>query len=878
MTKRQGAEYGGTDSQRLDPYWSRPAATVLTALGSSNQGLSASAARGRQRRPAGASGWQPNLAAALRPLVRQFTSPLVLILVFAAAVAGVVGEGGEAIIIMAIVLASGMLGFAQEFRASRAMDTLRKRLATTAMVRRDGADLRVPVEQVVPGDVLMLSAGALIPVDGIILEASDLSVSESALTGESFPVSKKPGEVPTETPLPARTNSVFAGTSVRSGTATVLVVKAGDDTEISRIAETLRRAPPETDFSRGVRHFGYLMMRIMATVVLIVFVINLLLDRPLIDSLLFSIALSVGLTPELLPAIISVTLSRGALRMSRSGVVVRKLDAIESLGTMDVLCTDKTGTLTEGVVTLDGWHGTDGLSSDRVLLLGRLNARLQTGMDNPMDRAIAASGVSPEEERFRKLGEIPYDFVRKRLSVAVSDPSGARMLICKGATTNVLLCCSSIQEAAKARPMNEGHRAAVEERCRKWSEDGFRVLAVASRGISGQEPVDRTLESDMCLEGFLLFFDPPKPGIEADLAALSARGIDVKIISGDNRHVARQLAKRIGLPSRQVMTGQDLVHLTRSALEARVERTDLFVEIDPNQKERIIAALRARKHVVGYLGDGINDAPALHEADVGISVDSAVDVAREAADIVLLRRDLGVLVRGVDDGRIIFANTMKYVFVTTSANLGNMVSMAVASLFLPFLPMLAKQILLNNFLSDLPCLAIASDAVDAAERREPHAWNMREVRRNMFGFGLLSSLFDLVTFGFLLAVTGASAAAFQTGWFVESLLTELATIFVIRTRHPFWTSRPSRSLSVLAVAVGLLAIAMPYLPAGGAFGLIPLPVGTLAGLSLITVAYALASEVFKQRFLRSNSDTRPRAAEPGMVSKKAAATRSSVRS
>ncbi|WP_420828376.1 magnesium-translocating P-type ATPase [Devosia salina] len=820
---------------------------LFNKMGSSLQGLSVSEARRSQVRPSKMSGPRATLAAVAGLLLAQFATPLVLILIFGAAVAAVVGEWSEAAVIMAIVLASGLLGFAQEYRASRAMEALRGRLAITARVRREGAELGVPASEVVPGDVLLLAAGALIPADGVVMEAIDLSVSESVLTGESFPVNKQPVPVAQTTAPMARTNIVFAGTSVRSGTGTVLAMKTGDDTEVARIGATLRRAAPETDFARGIRDFGYLMMRIMVAVVVIIFVANLLLDRPLVDSLLFSIALAVGLTPELLPAIISVTLSRGAMRMSRAGVLVRRLGSIESLGTMDVLCTDKTGTLTEGVVKLDGWYGTDGQASERVLLLGQLNARLQSGMDNPMDSAIAAIDAPAQLSRFHKLGEVPYDFVRKRLSVAVEDGAGGRQLICKGAVANVMAVCSSMRIGSRIRRLGATERTAVEERCRIWSQDGFRVLAVATNKLAAGTPVSRDLEAGLCLEGYLLFFDPPKAGIEADLAALVARGIRVKMISGDNRHVAERLARRIGLPSRHIVTGAELAHLTRSALQARVDRTDLFVEIDPNQKERIIAALRARQHVVGYLGDGINDAPALHAADVGISVDTAVDVAREAADIVLLRRDLGVVVRGVEDGRIIFANTMKYILVTTSANLGNMISMAAASLFLPFLPMLAKQILLNNFLSDLPCLAIASDAVDPADLKAPHGWDIRQVQRSMFGFGLVSSLFDFVTFAFLLYVARGEVTAFQTGWFVESLLTELAIIFVIRTRRPLWSSPPGQLLVLLALAVASVAIALPYLPLADAFGFAPMRADVLLGLAAITGTYLLTSEFLKQR-------------------------------
>jgi len=728
------------------------------------------------------------------------------------------------------------------------MEVLQQRISSKATVLRDSFERMIDVEAIVPGDVVCLSAGNLIPVDGVILESRDFNVSESVLTGETFPVVKSAGRSAPKASVAQRTNAVFTGTSVRSGTAKVLAVATGAQTEFASIAEALERRIPETEFARGIRMFGYLMTEIMLVIVILVFFANVMLERPLIESLLFSLALAVGLTPELLPAIISVTLAKGARAMAAGGVIVRRLDAIENLGSMDLLCTDKTGTLTEGIIHLDGWFDVEGIASKEVLLWARLNAILQTGLKNPLDEAIASAPHGQDDlAGFTKIDESPYDFVRKRLSVAVQDSAREQILIAKGAVQNVVEACGFVQGPHGLTPLGAAERQAIDEKFRGWSAQGYRVLGLAIRRFQDKASFSRADETEMEFAGFLLFLDPPNEGVRKTLSALADRGIGVKVISGDNRYVAAHLAEAVGLRSDRVMTGEDLSKLTKNGLLASIRNTDLFVEIDPNQKERIVEALRRSGHVVGYLGDGINDAPALHEADIGISVDTAVDVAREAADIILLKRDLGVLVQGVDDGRKTFANTMKYISITTSANFGNMISMAAASLYLPFLPLLAKQILLNNFLSDIPALAIAGDNVDADQVRRPRHWDIHFVRRFMVSFGLLSSLFDFATFAFLLLVVHATAATFQTAWFVESLLTELAIVLVVRTHKRLWRSHPSHLLAGLALGVGVIAIAIPFAPFAGWFGFVPLAGPVLAGLLAITVLYVLVSEVTKGR-------------------------------
>ncbi len=837
-------------TQTETAYWSVPADGLLADLRSGPAGLSSDDAAARLREAGPNTVGRKGRASAAAAFARQFRSPLVLILIFAAVVSAFVGEGSEAIIIGIIVLASCVLSFTQEYGASRAMEALTERIARKASVLRDGRETSVAVGEIMPGDVIRLSAGNLIPADGVLLEARDFNVSESALTGETFPVVKEPGLSAPEAQLGQRANAVFTGTSVRSGTATMLAVRTGTGTEFAAIAGAIARAVPETEFARGIRRFGYLMTEIMLVIVILVFFANLLLHRPAVDSLLFSLALAVGLTPELLPAIISVTLARGARTMAASGVIVRRLEAIENLGSMDLLCTDKTGTLTEGTIRLDGCLDASGTDSRQVRLWALLNATLQSGMANPLDEGIAASRSADDDlSAYAKIDEIPYDFIRKRLSVIVrQQDAGEDLLICKGAVQNVVDACSCVLDGSGARPLDERETKAIDEKVGGWCEQGFRVLGLAIRRFPSHRTYGREDETDLAFAGFLLFLDPPKPGMAETLKALAERGIKVKVVSGDNRYVAAHLAGIVGLPHRNILTGGELAKLTKEALFARAAHTDIFAEIDPNQKERIIAALRRRGHVVGYLGDGINDAPALHEADIGISVDGAVDVAREAADMILLRRDLSVLLRGVDDGRKTFANTMKYISITTSANFGNMVSMAFASLALPFLPMLAPQILLNNLLSSLPSLAIAGDRVDTEQIASPQRWNIGSIRRFMVYFGLVSSCFDFLTFGFLLMVIHASPETFRTGWFVESLLTQLAIVLVVRTHKSFWRSRPSALLAWLTLAIALLAVAIPYLPGAGWFGFLPLSAPVMSGLIVVTLAYLIASETTKRWF------------------------------
>lgn len=836
-----------------EAWWSRPASALLEALETGPDGLDrAEAARrlaraGSTRLTARDGRRWPGL------LLRQYESPLVLILILAAGVSLIVREWTEAAIILAIVAGSTLLSFAQEYRAARAVQALQARLALTVTVLRGGETAVVPAETVVPGDIVILAAGNLIPADGVVIEARDFLVSQAALTGESFPVEKRPEPSPAEAPLAGRTNAVFLGTSVRSGMARMLVVRAGRATEYGAIAERMAGRDPETDFERGLRRFGALLMRIMMVIVTLVLTANLLLDRPVIDSLLFAVALAVGLTPELLPAIVSVTMAAGARQMAKEGVLVRRSAAIENLGTADILCTDKTGTLTSGQMALAAATDPAGQESDQVFRLALVNAQFETGIENPLDQAIVAAAatrgtVLPDRP---KVDEIPYDFRRKRLTIVVDLPDEeAHLVVTKGAFDTVLDCCDTVDTPDGPIPVDDAIRARLAALVAEKGAEGVRVLGLATRRLPPKPRYDIADETGMTFTGFLMFIDPLKPGIDRTLVALADLGIAVKIITGDNRHVAEHVARAVGLAP-AVITGAELVAIRDEALWHLAEQCNVFAEADPQQKERIVRALQTRGHSVAYLGDGINDAPALRQADVGISVEDAVDVARESADIVLLAPDLDILRRGVVDGRRTFANTLKYIQITTSANFGNMISMAAGTLFLPFLPLTAAQILLNNFLSDIPSLAVASDRVDPESVTRAPRWNIGMIRSYMVVFGLISTVFDLMTFVILIRLFHASVEEFQSTWFVVSLLTELAVVMVLRTRRPFWSSRPAPVLLVATITVACLGVALPSLPfVAEAFGLSALPQPVLVAGGAIVVLYLLTTEAAKRVFYR----------------------------
>ncbi|MCX6017693.1 MAG: magnesium-translocating P-type ATPase [Chloroflexi bacterium] len=836
-------------------FWSVAVQDMLAQLDAHADGLSSAEVERQRLRHGSNIPGKSRAHPRLRLLWNQFKSPLVLLLLFAMSLSYFLGEVIDASVVLLVVVASAVLGFAQEYRAGDAVAKLLAAIRLRTFVLRDGVKCDVDIEEIVPGDVLLLGAGAVIPADCVLIEERDLFVDEAALTGESYPAEKHVGIASADAPPALRSNALFQGTHVISGSAHALVVHTGADTEFGAIRERLQSAAPITDFERGIQRFGSTLMQLTLVLVLLLFAVNVYFHKPPIDSFLFALALAVGITPELLPVIVSVTLARGAQRMAKRRVIVKRLTAIENLGSMDVLCSDKTGTLTEGRMRLHGAIDVNGAASARTLLFAHLNASFESGFVNPIDAALRAGDglderqvaeISSARARYHKLDEIPYDFVRRRLSVAVEcADDGTRWMITKGAFDNVLQICSDVEIDGSVHTLLDEMRARVQDLLGEHSRAGLRVLAVAARPLGEQQMLERTDEVGLTLLGLLLFEDPLKAGIGDTIAEMEGLGVSLKLLTGDNRFVSESVMRHIGWASPRVLTGSEMRHLGDAALAQRVDSVDVFAEVEPDQKERILLALRRAGHVVGYMGDGINDAAALHIADVGISVDSAVDVAKEAADVVLLEHGLDVLVQGVRDGRATFANTMKYIFITTSANFGNMLSMATVSIGLPFLPLLPKQILLNNFLSDLPSLTIATDRVDPELVARPRRWDIALIRRFMFAFGLVSSVFDLVTFGFLLFVMHAGEHEFQTGWFIESLMTELMIVLVIRTRWHAWRSRPGGLLSVVTLIVAGATILLPYSPLGPLFGLVPLPAGVMLVLIGITLAYMLASEITK---------------------------------
>ncbi len=829
-------------------FWSRPSAEVMQQLETIPQGLSGDEARRRHVCDAHLLLKPKSRLSTYQLLFRQFTSPIILILLGAAGLAFFLADRTDTAIILMIVLVSGLLGFWQERSANQAVASLLAIVQIKADVWRDGIQVAVPVEEVVPGDVVLLRAGDTIPSDCLLLASKDLFVDEATLTGETYPVEKVCGVLSADIPLARRTNSLFLGTHVVSGTGTAVVVHIGSDTEFGKVSGRLQLRPPETEFERGIRQFGYLLMEVTVVLVVAIFAVNVYLARPVLEAFLFSLALAVGLTPQLLPAIISINLAHGAKRMAQQKVIVKRLASIENFGSMTVFCSDKTGTLTEGLVRLKAAYDIAGNQSERVLLHGGLNASFETGFLNPIDEAIRAAR-SFDLTPYRKLDEEPYDFVRKRLSVLVATPT-THLLVTKGALANVLAVCSTAETADGTLVELAVVQEAILAQMAQWSAKGWRVLGLASREMGAQEGMTKDDETGMTFLGFLVFEDPIKADVPGTIGRLKNLGVSLKIVTGDNRLVAAYVGQAIGLSNGHLLTGEDLRQMSDEALVSRVNDIHVFAEVEPNQKERIILALKKAGHVVGYGGDGINDASALHAADVGVSVESAVDVAKEAADIVLLEKDLGILVEGVQEGRRTFANTLKYVFMATSANFGNMFSMAGASLFLSFLPLLPKQILLTNLLTDIPEMTIAGDRVDEELIDRPRRWNIAFIRKFMLTFGLVSSIFDYLTFAVLLWFLQAGVEEFRTGWFVESVISASVIVLVVRSRRPFMRSKPSRGLLVATFTVVGLTLLLPYTLLRGPLGFVPLPASFLVALFCIVVGYIGVAEVAKKIFYR----------------------------
>ncbi|HWU90816.1 MAG TPA: magnesium-translocating P-type ATPase, partial [Kofleriaceae bacterium] len=772
----------------------------------------------------------------------------VVILVVAACTAAFIGEPVEAAIIGGMVLLSSGLNLWQASRSATAVKRLQARIAPTATVRRDGAWRELPRRELVPGDVIRLAAGDLVPADARLLEATDLHVQQAALTGESLPAAKAVTGAPSGAAGPDASDLVYLGTSVVSGAATAVVLATGPATSFGDVVTRLAARPEETELERGMRRFGMLILQTVIVLVLFILVVNIGLGRDAMESVLFSLALAVGLTPEFLPMILTVTLAQGAVRMAREKVIVRHLSAIQNLGSIDVLCSDKTGTLTAGTMTLDASLAPFGEAAPRALFLAHLNSRFQSGIQSPLDAAILERHVDGAEG-FAKTAEIPFDFERRRLSVVV-ERAGDGLLVTKGAPESVLAACTSYEQDGAVHALD----AAAVERCTRTfcaaSERGFRVLAVAYRRVARSRGLTTADERELTLAGFVTFADHLLPDISGSLAQMRADGVTIKILTGDNELVTRHICEQVGLDGGRIVLGDEVARMDEAALARVAEQVDVFARVSPVQKHRIILALKAGGHVVGYLGDGINDAPSLHAADVGISVAGAVDIAREASDLILLERRLDVLHGGIVAGRRSFGNVLKYLLMGTSSNFGNMFSMAGAALFLPFLPMLPIQILLNNFLYDLAQVTIPTDRVDPSYLRRPQRWDIGIIRRFMLAVGPISSIYDFLTFAALLHLFQAGEAEFHTGWFVESLATQTLVLFVIRTVGRPWRDRPSTPLIVTTLAVVAIGIALPFTIAAPPLGLVPLPLGLLAFLAAVVVSYLVVVELVKARIMR----------------------------
>ncbi len=839
------------DNQEL---LSLPADEVLAKLKTSQSGLSSQEVQSRL------ATYGPNELAekqkrtGLVEVLYHLRNPLVLILLIAALISGFVGDTTDAIIIIFIVLLSIILDVYQETKAQNAAEALKERVTTKATVLRDGVKQEVKLSEIVPGDIVYLIAGDLVPADCRLISAKDLNLNQSALTGEAFPVEKNANPLSTLTSeLTGWNNYVFLGTSVVSGTGTAVVVKTGGLTEYGGIAKELVGKAPETEFEKGLRRFGALMTEVTLFLVVFVFFVNAFFysgSRSILDSLLFAVALAVGLTPELLPMIMSINLSRGAVAMSQKGVIVKRLASIQNFGNMDVLCTDKTGTLTENKLTLNDYEDLEGKESPKVLMYAYFNGVFEAGLKSPLDDAVVqykqfdVTGIT-------KIDEIPFDFIRRRVSVVI-EYEGQRLVIAKGAPEEILKTCAYCETDEIITDLTNICQGKFEQKYTDLSAEGYRVLAVAYKKVKD----DKTHylisdETDMVFLGFLSFLDPPKESAKESIRLLARDGVELKIVTGDNELVTKTTCEQLGFNIKGIILGNDIAQLQDDALARVVEDNNIFARVNPAQKDRVIRALRSNGHVVGYMGDGINDAPSLKTADVGISVENAVDVAKESADLILLRPDLTVLDQGVLEGRKTFGNTMKYIMMGVSSNFGTMFSVAGASLFLSFLPMTAIQILLNNLLYDLSEATIPTDSVDEEYIEKPKRLDISYIRRFMIIMGPVSSIFDFMTFFLMLVVFRASVPVFQTAWFVESLATQTLVVFLLRTRKtPFYKSKPGRYLLISSLAVVAVAFALPYTPLGAIFNFSPPPAAFYLALAGLITAYLFLVEVVKKWFIK----------------------------
>jgi len=848
---RDGAMDPANGALGPEEIWKEPLDRLLRRLATTPAGLDTAEVQSRL------TTYGPNDAATVKRLplwlqfLTRFRNPLVIILLVASGLSAATGDAASFLIVVAIVTLSMTLDFVQEVRAQNAVEALRRSVAVQATVRRNGTSLPVLIDQLVPGDIVELIAGDLVPADSRLVDSRDLFVNQALLTGEPYPAEKQASDAALGAGNPAgASNAVFAGTSVISGTATIVICRTGSQTALGHLATSLAEKPPATAFALGIRRFGMLIMRVTVLMVLFVLVVNISFHRPVLESLMFALALAVGLTPELLPMIVTVTLARSAMELAKKKVIVKRLSAIHDLGAMDVLCTDKTGTLTEATIKLVRAIDGHGAESQRAYAYAYINSQFESGMKSPLDEAIL--GAHPfDMTGWSKIDEVPFDFERRRVSVLV-EQDAKRRLIVKGAPEDLLRLSGQYEGAdGEARPLDAETRGIFAATLDALGGQGYRALGVASRAVDASHLTAAiTDESDLVFSGFAVFLDPPKASAGVTIQAMAAAGISVKVLTGDNEFVTRHVFTEIGIPVTGVLTGDALATLSDEALVGQLSRVNLFCRVNPQQKLRILLALKRLSHVVGFLGDGINDAPALHAADVGISVDGAADVARAAADLILLEHDLAVVREAVVDGRSAVQNVSKYVLMGSSSNFGNMFSMAGAALFLPFLPMLPIQILLNNLLYDVSEIAIPFDRVDQEATARPVKWDVKLIERFMLVFGPVSSVFDFLTFYALLYLFSAGEAVFQTGWFIESITTQVLVVFAIRTRRRFFRSRPHWFLAVMALGSVAVAVVLPVVPVGRWFGFVAPPPQFFVYLIIVTAAYLALVEVTKRFFYR----------------------------
>lgn len=777
--------------------------------------------------------------------ISQFKSPLMLLLIGAVVLSAFLGDTSDVFIILFIVLSTGLMSFFQERNASKVVEKLQSMISLRCTVIRDETPAELIASTIVKGDVIVLKAGDMIPADCLLIEANELNANEASLTGESYPVRKEVGALDVHTELSKRLNCLWEGTNIVSGNARALVINTGNETIFGSIAQSANSVV-ETTFEKGIKDFGFFLMKITLSLSIFILVVNLLNHKSIIESALFALALAVGMAPELLPAITTIAMSNGAKRMLDKKVIVKKLASIQNLGEVNLLCTDKTGTITEGAIKVGSIVDGFNCPSDFVKKLAYWNATFESGYANPIDDALKNIYLSPKSQA-KKTGEVPYDFIRKRLTVTV-ETTTHKWIICKGAYSQIVSICSQIQLTNGTIEPIEEHIKSIENNYNQFGIDGMRVIAVCYKNNEATTTTKED-EKEMIFAGFILLEDPVKSDIIPTLEELKKLNIKLKIITGDNKNVAKSIALKIGIKNPKIMTGEELFNTSPEALTLLVKTIHIFAEVEPQQKERIIQTLR-KSFTVAYMGDGINDVSAINAADVGISVSNAVDVAREAADFVLMEKTLMVLVDGIVEGRKTFANTLKYIFINTGSTFGNMFSVAIASLLLPFLPMLPKQILLTNFITDFPYLTVASDNVDEDQLDKPGKWDLKFIRNYMIIFGIHSSFFDVITFLTLFYVLKVKETAFQTGWFVESILTELFILFIIRTHKSFFKSKPGKYLFILSILGLVLTLGLPYSFLASELGLSPIPLYNLSLLLSIVFVYIVTADMLKVWFFR----------------------------